>query len=358
MIRRLQANVRVAAAQIEERGPGYSRSAASSYSRSRSERPRQQRRSQGPLNPVAEEGQGENEVANTPGKPRRVARHAARRAAYRRLLRQRRASGRLGTSRGSSRSSSCHSSSTTSPPLRVRVPWHVARLVAPLIVDCSALRRLVVDYSTSRRLLVDYSTSCRLVVYSASRRLIVDYFSSVERPGASAHRAARRRLLRLRRAFGCLGTSRGSSLVVDYFAYAARPGASARRAARHVARCAPRRRLLRLAQARRRLLRLRRASGCLGTTRGSSRGSLRRSSSTTFPTPCVRVPRHVARPVTRLIVDYSVCRDFVLQPRWLYFSHTVRRDYLSRGNIGSTSSTPRASTMSSSGCTASTIHLD
>jgi hypothetical protein len=93
-------------------------------------------------------------------------------------------------------------------------------------------------------------------------------------------------------------------------------------------------------------------------TRGSSRGSLRRSSSTTFPTPCVRVPRHVARPVTRLIVDYSVCRDFVLQPRWLYFSHTVRRDYLSRGNIGSTSSTPRASTMSSSGCTASTIHLD
>jgi hypothetical protein len=35
MIRRLQANVRVAAAQIEERGPGYSISAASSYSRSR-----------------------------------------------------------------------------------------------------------------------------------------------------------------------------------------------------------------------------------------------------------------------------------------------------------------------------------
>jgi hypothetical protein len=39
-VRRLQANVRVAAAQIEERGPGYSRSATSSYSRSRSERPR------------------------------------------------------------------------------------------------------------------------------------------------------------------------------------------------------------------------------------------------------------------------------------------------------------------------------
>jgi hypothetical protein len=47
MIRRLQANVRVAAAQIEERGPGYSKSTTSSYSgsRSRSEHPRQPRRS-------------------------------------------------------------------------------------------------------------------------------------------------------------------------------------------------------------------------------------------------------------------------------------------------------------------------
>jgi hypothetical protein len=61
-VRRLLANVRVAAAQIEERGPGYSRSAASFYSRSRSERPRQQRRNQGPLEPVAEERRGENEV--------------------------------------------------------------------------------------------------------------------------------------------------------------------------------------------------------------------------------------------------------------------------------------------------------
>jgi hypothetical protein len=33
--------MRVAAAQIEERGPRYSRSVASSYSRSRLERPRQ-----------------------------------------------------------------------------------------------------------------------------------------------------------------------------------------------------------------------------------------------------------------------------------------------------------------------------
>jgi hypothetical protein len=67
---------------------------------------------------------------------------------------------------------------------------------------------------------------------------------------------------------------------------------------------------------------------------------------------------YVARPVTRLIVDYSVRRDFVLRPRWLYFSHAVRGDYLSRGNTGSTSSTPRASTTSSSGRIASTIHLD
>jgi hypothetical protein len=38
----------------------------------------------------------------------------------------------------------------------------------------------------------------------------------------------------------------------------------------------------------------------------------------------------------RLVVDHSVRRDFVLRPHWLYFSHTVRGDYLSRGNTGST----------------------
>jgi hypothetical protein len=309
------------------------------------------------------------------------------------------------------------------------------RLVAPLVVDYSASRRLVVDYS-------------------ASRRLVVDYFVFAARPGASAHRAtrhaarraarrrllrlaqARRRLLRLRRASGCLGTSRGSSrgswrrlssttlpragssssnsssprvrvprhvarlvmqlvaplvvdysasrrLVVDYFVFAARPGASARCAARHAARRAAHRRLLRLAQAIRRLLRLRRASGCLGTSRGSSCGSSRHSSSsTTLSSPHVRVPRHVARLVTRLVAplvvdysasrrlvvdysasprlvaNYSVRRDFVLRQRWLYFIHVVRRDYLSRGNTGSTSSTPRAAMTSSSGRIASTIHLD
>jgi hypothetical protein len=117
--------------------------------------------------------------------------------------------------------------STTSPPPRVWVPRHVARLVTRLVAP------LVVDYS-------------------ASRRLVVDYFASAARPGASARRSARdaarraarhrqlclaqarRRLLRLRRTSGCLGMSRGSSLVV---AYSARPGASARRAACHAARC-------------------------------------------------------------------------------------------------------------------------
>jgi hypothetical protein len=60
----------------------------------------------------------------------------------------------------------------------------------------------------------------------------------------------------------------------------------------------------------------------------------------------------------RLVVDNSMHRYFVLRPRWLYISHTVRRDYLSRGNTGSTSSTPRAATTSSSSRITSTIHLD
>jgi hypothetical protein len=70
------------------------------------------------------------------------------------------------------------------------------------------------------------------------------------------------------------------------------------------------------------------------------------------------VPRHVARLVTRIVVDYSVRRDFVLRPHWLYFSHVVRRDYLSHGNTGSTSTTPRAAVTSSFGRITSTIHLD
>jgi hypothetical protein len=42
------------------------------------------------------------------------------------------------------------------------VAWHVARLLAPLVVD-----------------------------YFASRRLVVDYFAYAARPGASAHRVPR-----------------------------------------------------------------------------------------------------------------------------------------------------------------------
>jgi hypothetical protein len=181
-----------------------------------------------------------------------------------RLLRLRHASGCLGmshsSSRGSSLTTSPHagSSLTTSPMSRVRLLRHVARLVAGLIID-----------------------------YYASRRLVVDYFAYAARPGDSARRAARhaarRRLLSLRRVSGCLGTSRGLSsttlttprvrllrlvagsshgpssttspplrvrvprhiarLVVDYFDYAACPVASARHTARHCAR----RRVLRLA---------------------------------------------------------------------------------------------------------------
>jgi hypothetical protein len=241
----------------------------------------------------------------------------------------------LAASRGSSCGSSRHSSSTTSPPPCVRVPRHVARLVTWLVVDyfdyaarpgASAhraarhparrrlllLRRASGCFGTSRGLSRDSSLNTppragsssttppragsspttsstpRIRVPRHVARLVVDYFNYTARPGVAARCAARRRLLRLRRASGCLGTSCGSSrgspvpLVVDYFTYAARPGASARRATRYAA-C-------------RQLLRLRHASVCLSTSRGSSCGSPRRSSSTTSPTPCVRMPR--------LVVDY------------------------------------------------------
>jgi hypothetical protein len=103
--------------------------------------------------------------------------------------------------------------------------------------------------ASARRRLVTWLIAPLVVHYSTSRRLVVDYFASAVRLGASARHTARHadhcathcRLPRLRRTSGCLGTSRGSSLVVDYFAYAARPGASSRRAARHMARCAARR---------------------------------------------------------------------------------------------------------------------
>jgi hypothetical protein len=236
-----------------------------------------------------------------------------------------------GSSRGSSRRSSstttprAGSSSTTPPPPCVRLPWHVVRLVmrhvAPLVVD-----------------------------YSASRRLVVDYFASVARPGASACRAARRaarcqllclaqtrrRILRLRRTSVCLDTSRGLSCGSSRHSSSTTPPrvglspttpprAARRRllcitqACRRLFRLAQaRRRQLHFAQARRRLLRLRRASGCIGTSRCSSSTTPPRagSSSTISPPPRVWVPRHVARLVTRLVaplvVDYSTSRRLVV----------------------------------------------
>jgi hypothetical protein len=148
--------------------------------------------------------------------------------------------------------------------------------------------------------------------------LVVDYFTYVARLGASALRAACRRLLRLCRTSRC---------------------ASARRAARHAA-C---RRLLRLRRtsgcasarladrhaARPRLLRLCRAFGCLGTSRGSSPSSSRCSSSTTLPTPRIRVPRHVMWLVTRLvaplIIDYFTYAACPSASACLAARHVARR---------------------------------
>jgi hypothetical protein len=67
---------------------------------------------------------------------------------------------------------------------------------------------------------------------------------------------------------------------------------------------------------------------------------------------------YAVRLVSPLVIDYSVRRDFVLRPHRIYFSHVVCRDYLSRGNTGSTSSTPCAAATSFSGRIALTIHLD
>jgi hypothetical protein len=165
--------------------------------------------------------------------------------ARRRLLLLRRTSGCLGTSRGSSRSSSRRSSSTT-PPRRLVVDYfssaarpgastHRAARYAARRAACRRLLRLAGSSSTTSppprvRFLRHVARHvARLVTplvvgYFASRRLVVDYFAYASRPGASAHRAARRvarcaarrRLLHLRRASGCLGTSRGSSSTTPY----------------------------------------------------------------------------------------------------------------------------------------------
>jgi hypothetical protein len=57
---------------------------------------------------------------------------------------------------------------------------------------------------------------------------------------------------------------------------------------------------------------LRRASGCFGTSRGSS--------STTSTTPRVWVPRHVAQLVVLAVVDYSASRRLVVD----YFASATR----------------------------------
>jgi hypothetical protein len=227
-----------------------------------------------------------------------VARHADHRATHRRLPRIRRASGCLGTSRGSSLVVDYFTFAVRPGASACRAALHVARRAAR---RRSSSRRLIIDYfayaarlgASARRAAHRLSsttspTPCdrvprhvaRLVAWLVRRSSSTtpprtsssSTTSPPPRPGASARladrRAARRRLLRLCRASGCLGTSRGSSRVVDYFAYVVRLGASARHAARRVVRCATHRRLLRLC----------RASGCLDMSRGSSRGSSRRSS--------------------------------------------------------------------------------
>jgi hypothetical protein len=135
----------------------------------------------------------------------------------------RRASGCFGTSRGSS--------STTSTTPRVQVPRHVVRLVmrpsrrsssttpprTGSSMTTSPTPRVRVPRDVAR---LDTRLVAPLVVdYSASRRLVGDDFASTARSGASARRmarhaarlAARCRLLHRHRASGYLGTSRGSS---------------------------------------------------------------------------------------------------------------------------------------------------
>jgi hypothetical protein len=131
------------------------------------------------------------------------------------------------------------------------VPRHIARLitrlVAPLVIDYFASRRLVVDYSASRRLVVDYSPSRRLTtppcVGSSSTT------STPPRVRVPLHvaRLVMRLITRLVAPL-VVDYSASRRLVVDYFDSAVHPGASARRTAHHAARHDARRRLLRLAQ--------------------------------------------------------------------------------------------------------------
>jgi hypothetical protein len=152
----------------------------------------------------------------------------------------------------------------------------VASTCLPAAAALPQLRRASGCLGSSRGSLSTTSRTPRVRVPRHVVRLVVDYFDYAACSGASARHAARhvaRRSAR-RRLLRLRRVPRYIAwLVVDYFAYAACLGASARRAARHAARRA----------AHRRLLRQRRASGCLGTSRGSSRSSSCRSSSTTLP---------------------------------------------------------------------------
>jgi hypothetical protein len=243
---------------------------------------------------------------------RRAARHAACRAARLRLLRLCRASGCVGTSCGSSHGLS----STTSPRaglLSTTAPMsciQTRRLCRSTSCQTVALAPVVCPVTPSRGSATRGSVAPALLrLRCASGRVVSPLdFSSVghagccrvpdhsvvcrdySSPGRNESTSNKSRV-RVPRHVARLVTR----LVVDYFAYAAHPGASARRAARRAAR--------------RRLLRLSHASECLGTSRGSSLGSSRRSSSITSTTPRVRMPRHIARPVTRLfaplVIDYS-----------------------------------------------------
>jgi hypothetical protein len=212
---------------------------------------------------------------------------------------------------------------------RVRVPCHIVRhvvwLIARLVINYFASCRLVVDYfayaarpgasarcaarHVARRRLLHITQAHRRLLrlrcasgcFGMSRnssstasltsrvwmprhvaRLLVDYFAYASRPGASARPTARRRLFRitqarrrllcLRRASGCLSTSHDTSSTTSH------------------------------QQAHRRLLRLRHTSGFLGTSRGSSSTTSHHagSSSTTSLTPCVRLPR--------LVMDHAPSR--------------------------------------------------
>jgi hypothetical protein len=169
---------------------------------------------------------------------------------------------------------------------RVRVPRHVARLVVDYFAYAARPGALARRAAHSRLLgcvarLVARLVSPLVVNYSALQRLVVDYFAYAACPSASARRAAYCRLLRLRCASGCFGTSCGSSRA-SFF-------------------------------------------GCFGTSSVSSHGSLSTtsprvgSSSTTSPTPRVRVPRHVAWLVKRLVVDYFSLSRLVVD----YFAYAA-----------------------------------